>query len=180
VRGLHDRGELALGCSALLSVAGQARWRAAARLFRDVDRRCAADRGGTPAAAVAHADANRAALTEPDAASDPDANGDSEPNPGSDPNAGADPVADTEADSQPIANADRVGSDMSSDENLSPKEAARIDARERKKRRPKMIVDNAGVRRIQLALRDRAAVKKARVKPKAGDKRGKSRSPGKK
>jgi hypothetical protein len=38
---------------------------------------------------------------------------------------------------------------------LSPKERARIRARERKRRPPKMVVDNAGVKRIQLALRAR-------------------------
>ena len=54
---------------------------------------------------------------------------------------------------------------MSQDEELSPKEAARLRARERKARRPKMVVDNAGVKRIQLALRDRATDKKAK-KPK--------------
>ncbi len=41
------------------------------------------------------------------------------------------------------------------EEDLSPKEAARIRARERKGRPPKMVVDNAGVKRIQIALRDR-------------------------
>jgi hypothetical protein len=69
---------------------------------------------------------------------------------------------------------------VSSDEDLSPKEAARIAGRDRKKRRPKMIVDNAGVRRIQLALRDRAAEKKAPLKPGPGDKPRKSRGSGKK
>ena len=54
---------------------------------------------------------------------------------------------------------------MSRDEELSPKEAARLRARERKARPPKMVVDNAGVKRIQLALRDRATSKKAK-KPK--------------
>jgi hypothetical protein len=43
---------------------------------------------------------------------------------------------------------------------LPPREAARIRARERKARRPKMVVDNAGVKRIQLALKDRARKKK--------------------
>jgi len=47
------------------------------------------------------------------------------------------------------------------DEELSPRERARIRARERKQRPPKMVVDNAGVKRIQLALRDRKAKKKA-------------------
>jgi hypothetical protein len=47
-----------------------------------------------------------------------------------------------------------------SDDELPPKDAARIRARERKARRPKMIVDNAGVKRIQLALRNRAKAKK--------------------
>jgi hypothetical protein len=54
---------------------------------------------------------------------------------------------------------------MTSDEELSPRERARIRARERKARPPKMVVDNAGVKRVQLALRDRAASKKAK-KPK--------------
>ena len=54
---------------------------------------------------------------------------------------------------------------MSSDEDLSPKEAARLRARERKARPAKMVVDNAGVKRIQLALRDRAASTKTK-KPK--------------
>jgi hypothetical protein len=54
---------------------------------------------------------------------------------------------------------------VSRDEELSPKEAARLRARERKARPPKMVVDNAGVKRIQMALRDRATSKKAK-KPK--------------
>ncbi|HEY8677179.1 MAG TPA: hypothetical protein VIN39_00920 [Candidatus Dormibacteraeota bacterium] len=49
------------------------------------------------------------------------------------------------------------------EEELSPKERARIRARERKSRPPKMVVDNAGVKRIQLALRDR---KPGKEKPK--------------
>ena len=49
---------------------------------------------------------------------------------------------------------------MSGEDDLSPKEAARLRARERKARPPKMVVDNAGVKRIQIALRDRAKVKK--------------------
>lgn len=49
---------------------------------------------------------------------------------------------------------------MSSDEDLRPKEAARIRAREKKARRPKMVVDNAGVKRIQAALQNRARTKK--------------------
>ena len=48
---------------------------------------------------------------------------------------------------------------MSGDEELSPKEAARVRARERKARPPKMVVDNAGVKRIQIALRDQSASK---------------------
>ena len=51
---------------------------------------------------------------------------------------------------------------MSREEDLSPKEAARLRARERKARPPKMVVDNAGVKRIQLALRDRSATKKTK------------------
>ena len=51
---------------------------------------------------------------------------------------------------------------MSQDEELSPKEAARVRARERTARPPKMVVDNAGVKRIQLALRDRSAKKKTK------------------
>ncbi len=54
---------------------------------------------------------------------------------------------------------------MSREEDLSPKEAARLRARERKARPPKMVVDNAGVKRIQMALRDRATSKKTK-KPK--------------
>jgi hypothetical protein len=49
---------------------------------------------------------------------------------------------------------------MSREEGLSPKEAARLRARERKAQPPKMVVDNAGVKRIQIALRDRAKRKK--------------------
>lgn len=46
---------------------------------------------------------------------------------------------------------------------LTPKERARIRARERKRRPPKMVVDNAGVKRIQLALQaKREAAKQAR------------------
>lgn len=41
------------------------------------------------------------------------------------------------------------------EEDLAPKESARIRARDRKRRPPKMVVDNAGVKRIQIALRDR-------------------------
>jgi hypothetical protein len=51
---------------------------------------------------------------------------------------------------------------VTADEELSPREAARIRARDRKARPPKMVVDNAGVKRVQLALRNRAAAKKAR------------------
>jgi len=54
---------------------------------------------------------------------------------------------------------------VSRDDELSPKEAARLRARERKARPPRMVVDNAGVKRIQLALRDRSTSKKAK-KPK--------------
>jgi hypothetical protein len=54
---------------------------------------------------------------------------------------------------------------MSAEDELSPREAARIRARDRKARPPKMIVDNAGIKRIQLALRDRSTSKKAN-KPK--------------
>jgi hypothetical protein len=46
------------------------------------------------------------------------------------------------------------------EEDLSPREQARIRARERKQRPPKMVVDNAGVKRIQLALRNRKEKKK--------------------
>jgi len=49
---------------------------------------------------------------------------------------------------------------MKGDEELSPKEAARLRGRERKGRPPKMVVDNAGVKRIQIALSDRARRKK--------------------
>ena len=53
---------------------------------------------------------------------------------------------------------------MSRDDDLSPKEAARLRARERKARLPKMVVDNAGVKRIQMALRDQATSKKSKPK----------------
>ena len=46
------------------------------------------------------------------------------------------------------------------EDDLSAKEQARIRARERKGRPPRMVVDNAGVKRIQIALRDRKAKKK--------------------
>ena len=49
---------------------------------------------------------------------------------------------------------------MTADDELSPREAARIRAREAKARPAKMVVDNAGVKRIQLSLRDRAKKKK--------------------
>ena len=49
---------------------------------------------------------------------------------------------------------------MSGEDELSAKEAARIRARERKARRPKMVFDNAGVKRIQAALRNRPSEKK--------------------
>jgi len=49
---------------------------------------------------------------------------------------------------------------MTSEDGLSPREAARIRARDRKARPPKMVIDNAGVKRIQLSLRDRAKKKK--------------------
>ena len=49
---------------------------------------------------------------------------------------------------------------MSGEDKLSAKEAARIRARERKARRPKMVLDNAGVKRIQAALRNRPSEKK--------------------
>ena len=42
-----------------------------------------------------------------------------------------------------------------SEEDLPPKEQARIRSRDKKSRPPKMIVDNAAVKRIQLALRNR-------------------------
>lgn len=45
---------------------------------------------------------------------------------------------------------------MTEDEELSEKERARIRARDRKARPPRMVVDNAGVKRIQRALRERA------------------------
>jgi hypothetical protein len=51
---------------------------------------------------------------------------------------------------------------MTAEDDLSPREAARIRARDRKARPPKMVVDNAGVKRIQLALRDRSASKKTK------------------
>src|SRR5207302_10189017 len=48
------------------------------------------------------------------------------------------------------------------DEDLSPKERARVRAREKKSRPPQMVVDNAGVKRIQLALGQNAKRKKKR------------------
>ena len=53
---------------------------------------------------------------------------------------------------------------MSGEDDLSPKEAARLRARDRKARPPKMVVDNAGVKRIQIALRDQSAKKSKRPK----------------
>jgi hypothetical protein len=53
---------------------------------------------------------------------------------------------------------------MSGEDDLSPKEAARLRARERKARPPKMVVDNAGVKRIQMALRDQSAKKSNKPK----------------
>jgi hypothetical protein len=53
---------------------------------------------------------------------------------------------------------------MSGEDDLSPKEAARLRARERKARPPKMVVDNAGVKRIQMALRDQPAKKSKKPK----------------
>ena len=49
---------------------------------------------------------------------------------------------------------------MTTDDELSAREAARIRARDRKARPQKMVIDNAGVKRIQLSLRDRAKKKK--------------------
>jgi hypothetical protein len=49
---------------------------------------------------------------------------------------------------------------VSGDDELSAKEAARIRSRDRKARPPKMVVDNAGVKRVQLSLRNRAQRKK--------------------
>jgi hypothetical protein len=49
---------------------------------------------------------------------------------------------------------------MSGEEELTPKEAEQIRSRERKLRRPRMVLDNAGVKRIQLALRNRTKQKK--------------------
>jgi len=49
---------------------------------------------------------------------------------------------------------------VTADDELAPREAARIRARERKARPAKMVVDNAGVKRIQLSLRDRSKKKK--------------------
>ena len=53
---------------------------------------------------------------------------------------------------------------MSGEDDLSPKEVARLRARERKARPAKMVVDNAGVKRIQMALRDQAAKKPKKPK----------------
>jgi hypothetical protein len=49
---------------------------------------------------------------------------------------------------------------VSEQDELPPKEAARLKARERKSRPPKMVVDNAGVKRVQIALANRARTKK--------------------
>jgi hypothetical protein len=54
---------------------------------------------------------------------------------------------------------------VSGEDELSPKEAARLRGRERKARPPKMVVDNAGVKRIQMALRNQSEGKKSK-KPK--------------
>jgi hypothetical protein len=54
---------------------------------------------------------------------------------------------------------------VSGEDDLTPKQAARLRARERKARPAKMVVDNAGVKRIQLALRDQSSSKKSK-KPK--------------
>jgi hypothetical protein len=56
------------------------------------------------------------------------------------------------------------------DEDLSARERARIRARERKARPAKMVVDNAGVKRIQMALRNRAAAPKTASSAKAASK----------
>ena len=45
---------------------------------------------------------------------------------------------------------------MSEEDELSARERARIRARDRKSRPPRMVVDNAGVKRIQSALQKRA------------------------
>ncbi len=50
------------------------------------------------------------------------------------------------------------------EDELSAREQARVRARDRKTRPPKMVVDNAGVRRIQLALAARAARRKRKKK----------------
>jgi len=49
---------------------------------------------------------------------------------------------------------------VSEQDELPPKAAARLKARERKSRPPKMVVDNAGVKRVQIALANRARAKK--------------------
>ena len=54
---------------------------------------------------------------------------------------------------------------MSDSSDLSPKERARILARERKQRPPKMVVDNAAVKRIQLALKARREATNQAKKP---------------
>lgn len=51
---------------------------------------------------------------------------------------------------------------------LSPKERARLRSRERKRRPPKMVVDNAGVKRIQLALQAQREAAKQAKKPDRG------------
>jgi len=56
---------------------------------------------------------------------------------------------------------------MSEEDELSARERARIRARDRKSRPPRMVVDNAGVKRIQSALQKRPVAPKESERLKA-------------
>ena len=59
---------------------------------------------------------------------------------------------------------------MSEDVELLPEpEKARVKARDRKVRGPKVVVDNAGLRKVQMQLAERRRTAKARPKPKPVD-----------
>ena len=187
MRGIDIRRELALGRSALRSIAHPAWGRTPAGLFRNVDRRSTTDRGGATVATASHAGAE--SVRNPDGQPEPQrecaapnagthADGDRNPEPEPHPYALDHPNADADANPERIT--DAFADALSMEEDLSPKEAARIDARDRKHRPPKMVVDNAAVRRIQMALRTRAAEEKARKKSGDRDKRGKSKASRKK
>jgi hypothetical protein len=53
---------------------------------------------------------------------------------------------------------------MTEEEDLPARERARIRARDRKSRPPRMVVDNAGVKRIQGALQKRAQDQRKKAK----------------